>query len=139
MSDPQEGYLVVRKVGMVPMSAEIYPVTFDTTPPPPSPELEARRATAARDLPASIRRLDALTDPVSRAVLDLHRRQPRFTTEWECAVCFEASDMGDNLAWPCDTVETVAAVHGIDLNDFWLFRRPADGSLDQPPTPEDPA
>lgn len=131
---PQDGWVVVRKFGkQVPMSVEIYAATLNPDP-TPDPALNERKAAAARDLPASIRRLDALADPVSRAVLDLHARRPRFTTEWECSLCVEPSDMGDGLSWPCDTVEVVAGVHGIDLTDFWLLDRPADGSLDHPET-----
>lgn len=94
-------------------------------------EVERRRATAAMIIPASIRRLDELDDPTARAVLDLHARRPRYGTHWECAVCLDGGDMGDGITWPCSTVAAVAAVHGIDLTDDWLFERPNDGSLDQ--------
>lgn len=133
MSEPQEGFIVVRKVGFtLPMSAEVYAVTLNPEPPPPDPAFEARKATAAMIIPASIRALDQLDDPVSRAVLDLHARKP-YAGSWECREC-----QGDEYPtdWPCRTVEAVAAVHRIDLTDDWLFTRPADGSLDLP-TPED--
>lgn len=140
---PQKAYLVEHIDGVarpftIGDEIRVYEGTIvdgtATTAGVPNPDLDARRASAARDLPASIRRLDQLMDPVSRAVLNLHSRRPRFTTEWECSHCLEASDMGDNYAWPCDTVEAVAGVHGIDLTDFYLLDRPADGSLDHPET-----
>ena len=140
MTEPQEGFIVVRKVSAhFPVSAEVYAVTLNPEPPPPDPAFEARKATAALVIPASIRRLDALEDPVSRAVLDLHRRTTSGysrTPWWECAVCHDGGDMGDRLQWPCPTVEAVAAVHGIDLTDDWVFRRPPDGSLDLPEVAE---
>lgn len=126
---PEEGFIVVRKVGVqLPMSVEVFPVTLNPEPPPPDPAFEARKVTAAMVIPASIRALDALTDPVSRAVLDLHRRTP-YAGSWECREC-EGNEYPTD--WPCRTVEAVAAVHGIDLTDDWLFRRPTDGSLDLP-------
>lgn len=136
MTEPQEGFLVVRKYGArLPMSAEIYSVSLNPEPPPPDPVHEARKATASMVIPASIHALDQLDDPVSRAVLDLHRRTAYYdrSTTWECDAC-----PGDEYRtdWPCATVEAVAGVHGIDLTDDFLFSRPADGSLDLP-TPED--
>lgn len=101
--------------------------------PKPDPDLDVRRAIAGRDMPASLHRLDHLTDTVSRAVLDLHRRDPWGSwdraTSWQCGVCSDGDGGADT--WPCSTVDVVAAVHGISLEDFWLLDRPADGSLDQ--------
>ena len=97
-------------------------------------DLERRREIAGMVIPASIRALDQLTDPLSRAVLDLHRRTAWETDRrWQCGECLDGEDRSD---WPCTTVEAVAAVHGIDLTDDWLYERPTDGSLDLP-DPED--
>jgi hypothetical protein len=100
--------------------------------------LDAARTMAALTIPAAIHRLDNLDDPISRAVLDLHRREPwdRYenSKHWTCMECLAGEDRDE---WPCRTVITVASVHGIDLDDAWLFPRPTDGSLDQPdPAPE---
>ena len=97
-------------------------------------DLERRREIAGMVIPASIRALAQLTDPPSRAAPDLHRRTAWETDRrWQCGECLDGEDRSD---WPCTTVEAVAAVHGIDLTDDWLYERPTDGSLDLP-DPED--
>lgn len=72
---------------------------------------ERRAAERKAKLDAARRRLTALTDPLARAILDLHAENDR----GEC----DGDEFGgyDGLPpdWPCSTVEAVAARYGIEL------------------------
>lgn len=74
---------------------------------------ESKRRQAGRDavLAAARRSLAALTDPLSRAVLDLHRENGRGDCEGDDMDGYDA----EYPSWPCRTVEAVAAHHGIAL------------------------
>lgn len=99
-------------------------------------ELEQKRSAVTTRIPGELAKLDAIDDPVCRAVLDLHRRDERYAgewiTHWTCPGCDMDGMEAEAPEWPCRTVELVAAHHGVDLTDVWLFARPVDGSLDQP-------
>ena len=144
-----DGTITVAKVGaVVPVSDglarafHLRPLTSDEQAEEDrrAAELDAKRAAVAARIPGELARLDALDDPVSRAVLDLHARRPWYAydtaTWWTCTGCDMDGYEAEEPRWPCRTAEAVAGVHGIDLTDAYLFDRPADGSLDLP-TPED--
>lgn len=74
---------------------------------------ETRRRQAEQEavLETARRSLAALTDPLSRAVLDLHQEDERGYCEGEDLDGYDA----EYPEWPCRTVEVVAAHHGIAL------------------------
>ncbi|GAA4226025.1 hypothetical protein GCM10022254_09580 [Actinomadura meridiana] len=74
-------------------------------------EHQRREAARAAQLAVVLEQLAALGDPLARAVLDLHTRD----TFGECQGCDFGGGEGEPPEWPCRTVETVAAHHGIDL------------------------
>jgi hypothetical protein len=59
-------------------------------------------------------RLAEVTDPVARAVLDLHRENGRGQCEGDE---FGGWD-GERPDWPCDTVRAVAKAVGIEMPDL---------------------
>lgn len=69
-------------------------------------ECERRRRVEKEAVAALAIALAAVTDPLARAVLDLHKADGRF-----CAA--EQDEYGDGTDWPCRTVETVATTLGI--------------------------
>lgn len=85
-------------------------------------DLERRRRLATEAWPIMISELAAITDPVARAVLDLHSADGR----GECGGCdFDGYDFDGYEAerpyWPCRTVVTVAEVQGIEVHpDHYL-------------------
>lgn len=74
---------------------------------------DARRQAEARTegLAAARERLAAITDPLARAVLDLHRENEHGECEGDDMDGYEC----EYPAWPCRTVESVAAHYGIPL------------------------
>lgn len=70
-----------------------------------------RAAEQATRLNAARHRLDGVTDPLSRAVLDLHSEDERGT----CKGCDFDGYEAERPNWPCRTVEVVAAQYGIEL------------------------
>lgn len=65
-------------------------------------------------------RLDALTDPAARAVLDLHapvveREHPKIPNEPTCAGCDYQGWESEPPSWPCRTVRAVGALHDIHV------------------------
>jgi len=84
---------------------------IDVLTPQARAEYERRAAERAEILAAARERLAAITDPVARAVLDLHAPDD----DGDC--------MGDDMegyeaeqpTWPCRTVEAVAGHYGIRL------------------------
>lgn len=76
-----------------------------------------RRVQAATEAwPAVVASLDAVTDPVGRAVLDLHR----LDDGW-CRGCEGSNNDGEPSTWPCNTVTEVAKVLGVPMaEDLWL-------------------
>jgi len=86
-------------------------------------ESNARRRESWRIYDAARPALDAITDPVARAVLDLHSSEtieaPR------CDGCDIEGYECERPEWPCRTVQAVAGHYGIDLPSAWdLWRRP---------------
>lgn len=70
---------------------------------------ERRKQAATEAWPGLVAALDAVTDPVARAVLDLHKN-----AGGGCAG--ENGDgYGEPEEWPCSTVLTVAEVLGIPV------------------------
>lgn len=78
--------------------------------------------------------LDAITDPVARAILHLHRSA---TIEAPtCQGCDMDGSDAEQPGWPCRTVETIAGIYGIDLPPSWhLWRRPDPEFSWSPPKP----
>lgn len=74
-------------------------------------EWERRKEAATEARPVFIAALDAVSDPVARAVLDLHRSDEH---RW-CAGCEGSDNCGESPEWPCSTVEVVAGVLGIPI------------------------
>lgn len=71
---------------------------------------ERRKQAATEAWPVFVAALAAVTDPVGRAVLDMHKADQ----QW-CAGCEGWDNSGESPAWPCDTVETVAKALGIPI------------------------
>lgn len=74
-------------------------------------EYRAREAVRAASLEELRRRLGAITDPLARAILDLHAENARHECEGDD---FEGYD-SEPAAWPCRTVLEIAAHYGITL------------------------
>lgn len=73
---------------------------------------------------AAIPALDAITDPIARAVLDLHAPRARHQREgWvfapECEGCEFGGYEAEPPEWPCGTTEIIAKHYGIELPDSW--------------------
>jgi hypothetical protein len=62
-------------------------------------------------LDAARQRLAALTDPLARAILDLHSEDERGECQGDDFDGYEA----ERPSWPCRTVEAVAEQNGIEL------------------------
>lgn len=84
-------------------------------------------------------RLDAIDEPVLRAVVELHARQVDGLSGWRCTGCDIEGYEAEEPAWPCRTVELIIERHlGVTLPDkveWGLVQRPSDGSLDFPVSP----
>lgn len=76
-----------------------------------TPKARQRRAARRGRLEAAHRQLDALDGPLTRAVLDLHHPDE----DGNCGGCDFFGCEAERPAWPCRTVNTVAAHHGIAL------------------------
>jgi hypothetical protein len=74
-------------------------------------EYRRREADRAAKLNAARTALAAITDPLTRAMLDLHAEDER----GECAGCDFDGYEAESPDWPCRTIEAVAAHRGIDL------------------------
>lgn len=73
-------------------------------------EYAQRKQAATAALPVFVAQLAAVTDPVARAVLDLHKDEGGW-----CVGCDGSDDYGEGSAWPCRTVEAVAVALGITV------------------------
>lgn len=74
-------------------------------------EYDQRKQAATEALPVFLAALAAVTDPVARVVLDLHKAE-----SGRCgACCTVCGDEGYGPGWPCSTVETVAKALDIDV------------------------
>ncbi len=73
---------------------------------------------AAREL------LAAITDPLARAILDLHHSET--IKNPECEGCDFGGYEGEPPAWPCRTVMAIAAHYGIALPSYIGSRPGAD-------------
>lgn len=94
--------------------------------PPTDEEREAahrRKVEAWRLYDAARPALAAITEPVTRAILDLHHAdEVEFP---KCKGCDFGGYEAEEPEWPCRTVQAVAAQHGIELPDAgYLWRRP---------------
>lgn len=106
----------------------------------PSPEEQARldrflaeRAALQPGYAEAIRALDAVEDPVSRLVLDLHQRKVQpYTRGWVCEGCDSGPGAEDYTEWPCSTVLALCGHYGLglDVQAPGMLQRPEDGSLD---------
>ena len=72
-------------------------------------EMERLKQAATVAWPVFVAALDAVTDPVARAVLDLHSADQR----GECTGCEFDGWEAERPVWPCKTITTVAAAVGI--------------------------
>jgi hypothetical protein len=76
-----------------------------------SAEYQARAERRAAALAVAREQLAALTDPLARAVLDLHHEDDLH----ECAGCDYQGWEAEGPDWPCTTVRLVAKQYGITL------------------------
>lgn len=74
-------------------------------------EYRRRAAEDAAKLEAARTVLAELTDPLARAVLDLHAEDEH----GECAGCDYSGYEAESPDWPCRTVDVVAARFGVEL------------------------
>jgi hypothetical protein len=79
-------------------------------------EHDARRAAATEAWPAFVAALDAITDPVARAVLDLHSADTEPVGKGECQGCDIDGYECERPYWPCRTVITIAGLFGIEVH-----------------------
>lgn len=90
-------------------------------------EHDAEQAAAALVVLA----LDAITDPTSRAVLDLHQRDVYLDRDYRCDGCEAGGYEAESPAYPCATTKLIASLHGLAFPDgLYELDRPEDGSLD---------
>lgn len=73
-------------------------------------DYERRKQAATEAWPGFVEALAAITDPVGRAVLDMHRSD----SGW-CAGCDGSDGYGEGAVWPCGTTEVVAKALGIPV------------------------
>lgn len=73
-------------------------------------EYEQRKQAATEAMPVFVAQLAAITDPVARAVLDLHKDDQGYCGGCEC-YGYEA----ESPPWPCGTTEAVAVALGIPV------------------------
>lgn len=71
--------------------------------------VDQMKAAATEAWPGFVAALNAVTDPVARAVLDLHKAN----SQGECNGCECDGYEFDYPAWPCATTKTVATALGI--------------------------
>jgi len=74
--------------------------------------------TATEAWPQFVRALNGITDPVARAVLDLHSADTEPVGRGECQGCDIDGHEAERPFWPCRTVVTVAGLFGIEFPDF---------------------
>lgn len=80
-------------------------------------ETDRRRRLATEAWPGMIQRLGAISEPVARAILDLHSADGR----GECEGCDFDGYEAERPYWPCRTVLKIAELHAIDVHpDFYL-------------------
>ena len=74
-------------------------------------EYEQRKQAASEALPVFVAALAAVTDPVARAVLDLHKADGR----GDCEGCEYGGYECEPPEWPCGTTTTIANLLGIPV------------------------
>lgn len=129
MSEAQSGHLVPEPliVGIEKMYASMVVSSQMLNPDPPTDEereaSRERKREAWRLYDAARPALDAITDPLARAILDLHHAdEVEFP---KCAGCDFGGYEAEEPEWPCRTVQAVAAQHGVELPDAgYLWSRP---------------
>lgn len=111
MSEPIE-YGVKRYRATVPVSGDVPKLTLaDALTPEALARYRQREAARAEALAAAREQLTAITDPVARAVLDLHAPDDFGDCMGDDMEGYEA----EAPTWPCRTVEAVAGHYGIRL------------------------
>ena len=87
-------------------------------------QIEAKRVERKAETAAWLEQLRQITDPLARAILDLHRAER--SSEWadpRCAGCdFDGYEAEEPL-WPCRTVELVAERFGCPAPE-WVELKP---------------
>jgi hypothetical protein len=79
-------------------------------------DVERRRAAATAAWPGFVAALNAVTEPVARAVLDLHANVDQM-----CAGCEFGGYEAERPSWPCATTDAIATALGIDVPpDLWM-------------------
>ena len=71
----------------------------------------------------AVRSLDAITEPLARAILD-HHKPDEYDWRGSQTVYCEGCDMGcscEAATWPCSTVRLIADRYGIDMPDEWVW------------------
>lgn len=117
--------LTVRKYGaLIQMTREML-VGYGLAEPTPEEQakldasradVDRRRAAATEAWPGFVAALAAVTDPVARAVLDLHANVDRM-----CDGCEFGGYEAERPSWPCATIDAVATALGIDVPaDLWM-------------------
>lgn len=71
---------------------------------------EERKQAATGALPVFVAQLAAVTDPVARVVLDLHKAD-----DGRCDGCEYGGYEAERPEWPCSTTEAVATALGITV------------------------
>jgi hypothetical protein len=112
-------YGVVKRGAVVPMSRDMLLAAGVVEPTEAeraemerqAAESKQRAAEREERLAEARRKLAAITDPLTRAILDLHAEDGRH----ECEGCDFSGYEAEQPDWPCSTVEIVAAHYGIAL------------------------
>jgi hypothetical protein len=113
------GPLPVRKYGARVQVSRDTLVAFGLVEPTPEEkarldayraDYERRKQAATEAWPQFVAALDAVTDPVARAVLDLHKSQDK-----ACRGCDGDGYDWEYPGWPCRTTTTVAEALGITV------------------------
>jgi len=79
-------------------------------------ELDRRTQAATQAWLVFVTALDAVTDPIARIVLDLHKNGDGF-----CRGCDFDGYEAESPTWPCTTTTTVAEALGIEVpEDLWM-------------------
>lgn len=76
---------------------------------------------------AAVAALDAITDPLARALLDHHKKAE---DSWDdgCEGCDPGSSAESRPEWPCSTVEKIAEAQGITMPEWWQDTEPRPSS-----------
>lgn len=121
--------MTVRKVGYETTISREMALDFGLVEPTPEEaeyraqeraEWAERRRIGYEETKRYLAALDAITDPITRKVLDLHSRDHID----QCAGCDFAGYESEPPAWPCQTVELIADHHFIATPSLVTFEEP---------------